>query len=58
MQSIGLPLLNDTYYPELRYTQSGDFSKPLQLLAQQLQFIDPVTQQTRSFSSNTELCLG
>lgn len=57
MQSIGLPLLNDTYYPELQYTQSGDFSKPLQLLAQQLQFIDPVTQQARSFSSNTGLTI-
>ncbi|MFT5674099.1 MAG: tRNA pseudouridine32 synthase/23S rRNA pseudouridine746 synthase [Paraglaciecola sp.] len=57
MQSLGLPLLNDTYYPELRPSKPGDYSKPLQLLAQKLQFIDPITQQARCFSSNTELSL-
>lgn len=58
MQSLGWPLLHDTYYPELQPSQPNDFSKPLQLLAQQLQFIDPVTQQARSFTSDTELNLG
>lgn len=57
MQSIGLPLVNDTYYPKLQANKSGDYSKPLQLLAQQLQFIDPITKLARRFSSNTELCL-
>ncbi|MFT5277168.1 MAG: tRNA pseudouridine32 synthase/23S rRNA pseudouridine746 synthase, partial [Granulosicoccus sp.] len=38
-------------------SQPDDYSKPLQLLAQELQFIDPMTQQTRNFSSNTELVL-
>ena len=57
MQSIGLPLLHDTYYPELQPQKPDDYSKPLQLLAQELQFVDPVTQQTRSFVSNTELNL-
>jgi tRNA pseudouridine32 synthase/23S rRNA pseudouridine746 synthase len=57
MQSLGWPLLNDTYYPELQASKPDDFSKPLQLLAQTLQFIDPVTEQARSFSSNTELKL-
>jgi tRNA pseudouridine32 synthase/23S rRNA pseudouridine746 synthase len=57
MQSLGWPLLNDTYYPELQPSKPNDYSKPLQLLAQKLQFIDPVTQQARSFSSNTELNL-
>jgi tRNA pseudouridine32 synthase/23S rRNA pseudouridine746 synthase len=57
MQSLGWPLLNDTYYPELHPSKPGDYSKPLQLLAQKLEFIDPVTQQARSFSSNTELKL-
>ena len=59
MQSLGWPLLHDTYYPELlQPVQPDDYSKPMQLLAQQLQFIDPMTQRTRSFSSNTELSLG
>lgn len=59
MQSLGWPLLHDTYYPQLlQPVKPDDYAKPLQLLAQQLQFIDPVTQQARSFSSNTELSLG
>jgi tRNA pseudouridine32 synthase/23S rRNA pseudouridine746 synthase len=57
MQSLGWPLLNDNYYPELQSSKPDDYSKPLQLLAQKLQFIDPVTQQVRYFSSQTELSL-
>jgi tRNA pseudouridine32 synthase/23S rRNA pseudouridine746 synthase len=59
MQSLGWPILHDTYYPQLlERAKPDDYSKPMQLLAQQLQFIDPVTKQIRSFSSNTELSLG
>jgi tRNA pseudouridine32 synthase/23S rRNA pseudouridine746 synthase len=57
MQSLGWPLLNDNYYPELQPNKSDDYSKPLQLLAHKLEFIDPVTQQTRNFISKTELRL-
>ncbi|PCJ16893.1 MAG: pseudouridine synthase [SAR86 cluster bacterium] len=58
MQSLGWPLLNDTYYPRLLEPgEPGDYRKPLQLLAQKLQFIDPITQQARSFSSSTKLSL-
>jgi len=57
MQSLGMPLLNDTYYPKLQPNKPDDYTKPLQLLAQKLLFIDPITQQTRSFSSSTELIL-
>jgi tRNA pseudouridine32 synthase/23S rRNA pseudouridine746 synthase len=57
MQSLGWPLLHDTYYPKLQPNMPSDYSKPLQLLAQKLQFIDPLTQQVRYFSSNTELSL-
>ncbi|MFT6895718.1 MAG: tRNA pseudouridine32 synthase/23S rRNA pseudouridine746 synthase [Paraglaciecola sp.] len=57
MQSLGWPLLHDNYYPKLQPSQPDDYSKPLQLLAQQLQFIDPITQQPRSYASNTELSL-
>jgi len=58
MQSIGLPLVNDTYYPKLQLNKPDDYSKPLQLLAQHIQFIDPVTKQDRRFSSETELSLN
>jgi tRNA pseudouridine32 synthase/23S rRNA pseudouridine746 synthase len=57
MQSLGWPLLNDRYYPKLQPNKPDDYSKPLQLLAQKLQFIDPITKSVRSFSSPTELRL-
>ena len=58
MQSLGWPLLHDTYYPRvLKPVKPQDYRKPLQLLAHQLQFIDPITLQARYFSSNTELML-
>jgi tRNA pseudouridine32 synthase / 23S rRNA pseudouridine746 synthase len=58
MLSLGWPLLYDTYYPQpLQPVKPDDYSKPMQLLAQQLQFTDPMTQQLRSFSSDTELSL-
>ena len=58
MQSLGWPILHDSYYPRLQEPrESNDFSKPLQLLAQRLEFIDPITQQTRIFSCGTELVL-
>lgn len=58
MQSLGWPLLHDIYYPQLlEPVKPDDYGKPLQLLAQQLEFVDPVTGQLRNFSSNTELSL-
>ncbi|WP_166425281.1 pseudouridine synthase [Paraglaciecola sp. 20A4] len=57
MQSIGWPLLHDNYYPVLQASKPDDYSKPLQLLAQQQEFTDPITNQKRYFSSNTELKL-
>jgi tRNA pseudouridine32 synthase/23S rRNA pseudouridine746 synthase len=57
MQSLGWPLLNDSYYPELQASQPDDYSKPLQLLAQQLEFVDPISQELRRFNSNTFLSL-
>ena len=58
MQSLGWPILYDTYYPQLLEPQGADdYSKPLQLLAQQLQFVDPITGEVRSFSSGTKLSL-
>jgi tRNA pseudouridine32 synthase/23S rRNA pseudouridine746 synthase len=57
MQALGWPILNDKYYPQLQ-PQSGDnYSEPLQLLAKELRFIDPVTQQPRYFSCNNNLSL-
>lgn len=57
MQTLGWPLLHDRYYPTLQPEAADDYSKPLQLLAKELRFVDPVTQQSRVFSSNTALSL-
>ncbi|MBL4608026.1 MAG: pseudouridylate synthase, partial [Pseudomonadales bacterium] len=57
MQTLGWPILNDKYYPELQPLSADNFSAPLQLLAKQLQFIDPITQQQRCFSYDANLSL-
>ena len=57
MQSLGFPILNDKYYPTLQPLSDDDYSLPLQLLAKDLKFIDPITQQQRCFSYNGNLSL-
>lgn len=49
MQALGWPILNDKYYPTLQPLTEDDYSAPLQLLATQLRFIDPVTHTSRHF---------
>ncbi|MFS1424276.1 hypothetical protein [Shewanella sp. 10N.286.48.B5] len=49
MQSIGMPLLNDRFYPVLQPKGPDNFANPLKLLAQRLQFIDPITQQSNDW---------
>ncbi|MFT5707050.1 MAG: tRNA pseudouridine32 synthase/23S rRNA pseudouridine746 synthase [Oceanospirillaceae bacterium] len=58
MQALGWPILNDKYYPQLQPLSADNYSTPLQLLAKQLQFVDPVTQQPRSFSYDGDLSLS
>lgn len=55
MLSLGMPILNDIYYPELQPKGPPQFDAPLQLLAKKLQFIDPITGQKQSFSSSFQL---
>jgi tRNA pseudouridine32 synthase / 23S rRNA pseudouridine746 synthase len=44
MNALGLPILGDGIYPTLTpETRQPDYSKPLQLLAKELAFEDPVT---------------
>lgn len=56
MLSLGMPILHDNYYPELKPKQATDFTKPLQLLAQRLCFTDPLSHTEREFHS--EYCLS
>ncbi len=57
MQALGWPILNDQYYPILHPPAADNYSSPLQLLAKELQFIDPITQRPRHFSSDKNLLL-
>ncbi|AUG82160.1 pseudouridylate synthase [Kitasatospora sp. MMS16-BH015] len=54
--SLGIPILGDPLYPEvLPETAPDDFRDPLQLLAAELEFTDPVTGVELSFRSRLEL---
>ncbi|EER59767.1 pseudouridine synthase [Acidovorax delafieldii 2AN] len=51
MAALGLPLRNDPFYPLVNDPPEGDFSRPLQLLARSLAFVDPLTGAPRRFES-------
>ena len=55
MASLGLPLVNDPLYPAIVDVAPDDFSAPLQLLAQRLQFDDPVTGVRQTFHTRRTL---
>ena len=55
MVALGLPILNDQIYPNYIATENESFEKPLQLLAKQIEFTDPISGQQRIFKSNKEL---
>jgi tRNA pseudouridine32 synthase / 23S rRNA pseudouridine746 synthase len=55
MLSLEMPILHDIYYPELQPKQPPQFATPLQLLAKQLEFIDPVSGIEHKFESKLHL---
>lgn len=55
MNSIGFPLENDRLYPEALPKTDDDFEKPLQLLAREVEFTDPVTGGQRHFQTTRSL---
>jgi len=55
MASIGFPIENDKYYPNLQDESPDNYEKPLQLLAKELRFDDPVTGEPRHFVSRRTL---
>lgn len=57
MAALGAPLLNDCFYPVVDDVLGADFNRPLQLLAKELSFIDPLTGQVMEFQSKFELLL-
>lgn len=57
MASLGVPILNDPFWPVLREDATDDFTRPLQLLARSVEFRDPFTGGTRRFESRLALAL-
>jgi len=56
MAGLGAPILGDPMYPALR-EEAADFSEPMQLLARELAFIDPFSDEERRFLSLRSLDL-
>jgi len=56
MSALGVPILGDPLYPVVTDpVPTGDFRRPLQLLARTLQFTDPVTGHAHRFVSRRVL---
>lgn len=55
--ALGMPILNDAIYPLLLPEGSDDFDRPLQLLAKEVRFRDPVSGIERRFTSTRSLAL-
>ena len=59
MNALGLPIIGDRIYPRLWPAAppdaTPDYSQPLQLLARELRFTDPVTGEARCFTSRRQL---
>jgi tRNA pseudouridine32 synthase/23S rRNA pseudouridine746 synthase len=55
LAALGIPIVNDPFYPTLQADKADDFSQPLQLLARSIAFVDPLTGQDRVFDSQLTL---
>jgi tRNA pseudouridine32 synthase / 23S rRNA pseudouridine746 synthase len=55
MASLGMPIHGDPLYPNVISVRDDDFSQPLQLLAQRIEFQDPVSGAHRRFVSSRRL---
>lgn len=55
MSGLGVPILGDDFYPVLTDKPLDDFRRPLQLLASDLEFTDPISGEPRRFRSGITL---
>lgn len=55
MNALGTPILGDDLYPDILDVSSGDFSRPLQLLAESIAFDDPISGDRRHFTTGRVL---
>lgn len=55
LAALGLGILHDGFYPELLPDAPDDFTRPLQLLARELRFTDPLSGAPQHFQSQLKL---
>ncbi len=55
LAALGLGILNDPFYPDLRGEKPDDFDRPMQLLARELHFVDPLSGAPRVFTTTRTL---
>ncbi|CAH0184202.1 Ribosomal large subunit pseudouridine synthase A [Microbacterium oxydans] len=55
LAALGIGILNDPFYPELRGELPDDFDHPMQLLARELRFTDPISGAERVFTTTRSL---
>lgn len=55
LAGLGIPIVGDPLYPTVAEHRPADFSQPLQLLAQRLEFTDPLSGERRAFTSPRRL---
>lgn len=55
LSSLGIPIVNDAFYPVALPCKQDDVSQPLQLLARAISFIDPLSGEWREFRSKRQL---
>ncbi|GAA2725662.1 pseudouridine synthase [Cellulomonas aerilata] len=58
LHGLGIPIVDDPLYPVVQDVAVDDFSRPLQLLAAEVAFTDPVDGQPRRFRSVRSLPLA
>ena len=54
---LNIPIKNDPFYPQVIHKKEDDFANPLQLLAKEIRFKDPVIGEDFHFCSEFELTL-
>jgi tRNA pseudouridine32 synthase/23S rRNA pseudouridine746 synthase len=55
LSALGIPIVNDAFYPVALPCKQDDVSQPLQLLARAVSFIDPLSGDWREFRSRRSL---
>lgn len=55
MAALGMPIVNDIFYPTINPCKGDDWSSPLKLLAKSISLKDPVSGQQLVFESNRTL---